>query len=174
MDQLTIGLALASQFAPHIIKYFTNSDTAATVAGQVIDIAKTVTGKETPDAALEAMKLDPALALQFKTAVMANETDLEKAYLADVQSARDRDAKLAAAGILNHRANALVAMSVFMVVVCLAVVIWMSELDEYAKGTITLILGRALGWVEQIFSFEFGTTRSSKAKDDTITRLSGR
>lgn len=56
---------------------------------------------------------------------------------------------------------------------CLAHAAWDSTMNEYAKGIITLILGRALGWVEQIFSFEFGTTRASKAKDDTINKLSG-
>ncbi|QYF95594.1 hypothetical protein KY495_10835 [Massilia sp. PAMC28688] len=46
-------------------------------------------------------------------------------------------------------------------------------MDDFAKATITLILGRSLGWIEQIFSFEFGTTRGSKSKDETISRLSG-
>lgn len=41
-----------------------------------------------------------------------------------------------------------------------------------AKGAVTLILGRALGWVEQVFSFEFGTTRQSRVKDETISRSS--
>jgi hypothetical protein len=50
-------------------------------------------------------------------------------------------------------------------------VVWASGMDDFAKATITLILGRALGWVEQIFSFEFGTTRANKTKDDTINNL---
>lgn len=173
MDPVTIALTLASQFAPGIIKYFSNSDTAATVAGQVIDIAKTVTGKGTPEAAVEVLRLDPALALQFETTVMANETDLVKAYLSDTQSARARDIELAKSGIRNHRANVLAAAALLLVLLCLMVVIWSTNADEFAKATISLILGRALGWVEQLFSFEFGTTRASKAKDDTISKLSG-
>lgn len=172
MDPVTIGLALASQFAPSIIKYFTDSDTAGTVAGQVIDIAKTVTGKTSSNEAMKAMQADPALALQFKTAVMANESDLEKAYLADMSSARSRDVAIAQSGQRNRRADALAALAILLVIVCLVVVVWMSGLDDYAKGTITLICGRALGWVEQIFSFEFGTTRSSRTKDATISNLS--
>jgi len=69
MDPITIGLALASQFAPGIIKYFTNSDTAGAVADKVIDIARTVTGRPTPEEALEVLRVEPALALQFKSAV---------------------------------------------------------------------------------------------------------
>lgn len=173
MDPVTIALTLASQFAPGIIKYFSNSQTAATVAGQVIDIAKTVTGKGTPEAAVEALKVDPALALQFETTVMANETDLVKAYLSDTQSARVRDIELAKAGIKNHRANVLAAAALLLVMICLLIVVWSSNADDFAKATISLILGRALGWVEQLFSFEFGTTRSNKTKDDTINKLSG-
>ena len=173
MDPITVALTLASQFAPGIIKYFTNSDTAAAVAGQVIGIAKTVTSKDTPEETVEALKADPALAIQFKTAVMQNDTELEKAYLADVQSARGRDVELVKAGIHNHRANVLAAAALLLVMICLLIVVWSSNADDFAKATISLILGRALGWVEQLFSFEFGTTRASKAKDDTISRLSG-
>lgn len=152
MDPVTIALTLASQFAPSIIKYFSNSDTAATVAGQVIDIAKTVTGKGTPEAAQQALALSPELAMQFKMAVMANDSDLERAYLADTQNARMRDIELAKAGIKNHRANVLAAAALLLVVVCLLIVVWSSGADDFAKATISLILGRALGWVEQLFS----------------------
>lgn len=43
MDPVTIALALCSPYAPSIIKYMSNSNTAADVAGQVIDIAKRMT-----------------------------------------------------------------------------------------------------------------------------------
>lgn len=172
MDPITIGLALASQFAPSIVKYFTNSDTAASVAEQVIGIAQTVTGKTTGQEALEAIKLDPALAISFKTAVMQNETELEKAYLADIQNARNRDVEIIKSGHSNIRANTMATLAVAIVCICLMVVVWKTGMDEYAKASISLITGRALGWVEQVFSFEFGSTRDSKKKDDTISNLS--
>lgn len=171
MDPITIGLALASQFAPALMKYFTNSDTAATVAGQVIGIAQTVTGTGTPAAAQVALAADPALALEFEAKVMANETDLQRLYLGDTQGARDRDVELAKAGHVNYRANALAAGAGGLVIGCLVIVVWASQMDDFAKATITLILGRSLGWIEQIFSFEFGTTRANKTKDDTINNL---
>lgn len=173
MDPITIALALASQFAPGIVKHFTNSDTAATVAGQVLDIAKTVTGKVSPVEAQAALQADPALALQFQRDVMLNETALQTAYLGDTQDARKRDVDLVKAGVHNYRANVLVAAALLLVIVCLLIVVWSSNADDFAKATISLILGRALGWVEQLFSFEFGTTRANKTKDDTINKLSG-
>lgn len=172
MDPLSIAIMLAAKFAPAAIKYLTGSSAASDVAAQVIDIAQTVSNKGTPAEALAAIELDPALALQFRISVMENESKLEMAYLADVQSARDRDVEMAKAGVRNVRANVLVAGALLLVVVCLAIVVWASSMDDFAKATITLILGRSLGWVEQIFSFEFGTTRASKTKDDTIKNLS--
>ena len=172
MDPISIALMLASKFAPDIIKHFTNSDTAADVATKVIDIAKTVTGKDDAQAASDAIQADPALALQFKTAVMANETELEKAYLSDTQNARARDIEFTKSGISNRRANVLAGFATFLVIICLSVVVWNSAMDDFAKATITLVLGRAFGWVEQIFSFEFGTTRTNRTKDDTINNLS--
>lgn len=170
MDPITIAMALA-QFAPAITKWLTGSDKAADAAGAVVDIARQVTGLPAADQALNAIQADPALALQFKQAVLASEADLDKAFLADVQSARARDIEFIRAGTTNYRANAMAACAVFLVGVSLAVVIWQSPIDEFAKAVITLILGRALGWVEQIFSFEYGTTRANKTKDDTINNL---
>ncbi|SMP72045.1 hypothetical protein SAMN06295970_117117 [Noviherbaspirillum suwonense] len=171
MDPVTIALALATQFAPSILKYLTNSDTAGAVAAQVIDIAKTVTGKGTIGEARAVLELDPAKAVEFQLAVMQNDTDLAKAYLADIQNARARDMALAAAGVKNTRANALAIGAASLVLVTLVIVVWATNMDDFAKATITLICGRALGWVEQVFSFEFGTTRTSAKKDDTINNL---
>ncbi|HEX9173863.1 MAG TPA: hypothetical protein VF861_14515 [Telluria sp.] len=173
MEPITIALGLASQFAPSIIKYFSKSDTAAAVATQVIDIAKTVSGKGTTEEAVSAISADPALAAQFQLAVMANEANLEQAHLVDVQSARMRDIELAKAGIRNYRANIMAAAALLLVIICLMIVVWSTDSNEFTKATISLILGRALGWVEQLFSFEFGTTRASKTKDDTISKLTG-
>jgi hypothetical protein len=172
MEPITLALTLA-QFAPSLIKFFTGSDKAADVAGKVIDIAKTVTGAPSGDAALEVLKADPNKVLEFRQAAIAQDADLTRAFLADVQSARARDVELAKAGMHNYRANVLAGAALLLVMLCLAIVIWMSNADDFAKATISLILGRALGWVEQLFSFEFGTTRANKTKDDTINKLSG-
>lgn len=171
MDPISMAVGLAS-FAPQIIKWITGSDRAAEAAGAVVGIAETVTGKQGADA-VDALKADPALVLSFRQAIAAQEADLDKAFLTDVQNARQRDVDLHKNGSSNPRANWLVIAAIVLVAACLAIMVWRSNLDESAKGVITLILGRALGWVEQIFSFEFGSTRQSRVKDDTISKLSG-
>lgn len=171
MDPLTLtAIKLAASFAPSIIGYF-KGDNAADVASKVIAVAQTVTGTVTPDAAVAALNEDPALAREFQLKVMQQEAVFEQMYLTDVQSARTRDVELAKAGMKNTRANVLAATAMVLVLVGLAVVVWTSGMDDFAKASVSLIIGRSLGWVEQVFSYEFGSTRSSATKDATISNL---
>src|SRR5438067_3039291 len=107
MDPVTIALALAAKFAPDLIKHFTNSDTAGDVASKVIDIAKTVTGKAAPEDLDAALSADPQLALQFKMAALASDTDLQKSAMADVQDARARGELISQASGRNRRADSM-------------------------------------------------------------------
>lgn len=88
MDPITLALGLAAQFAPGIIKSITGSDKAAEVAGKVVDIAQTVTGTSTPEAATEALKADPAKLLEFQRAMADIELEEEKQRYADIANAR--------------------------------------------------------------------------------------
>jgi hypothetical protein len=170
MDPISIAMGLA-QFAPGIIKWITGSDKAAEAASTVVSIAETVTGKQGADA-LDAIKADPSLVMQFRTAVMANESDLDKAYLADRSDARKRDAGFIQAGTRNYRADVMFLLAV-MVIYGLVWLIWKDPaINEYVKGIFTLVLGRFLGYLDNIYSFEFGSTRASKTKDVTIENLS--
>ena len=174
MDPISLALMLASRFAPELIKHFTNSETAGAVATQVIEIAKQVTGMGTGDAALETLNKDPALALQFKTAVMANETELEKAYLGDLADARKRDVAFTVAGTRNYRADFMFGLAV-LVIVGLVFLIWRNQdLNEFTKGVVTLVLGRFLGYLDAIYNFEYSSTVSSRVKDATINNLSNK
>lgn len=71
---LPIALALA-QFAPMIAGWLGGSN-AEKVATQVVDIAKTVTGQSSPEAAVAALQADPNLAYQYQKAVLDNQAQL--------------------------------------------------------------------------------------------------
>jgi hypothetical protein len=93
--------------------------------------------------------------------------------LADVADARKRDAAFLAAGTRNYRADAMILVS-WGLVIAVTWAVWRDgNLSEFTKATISLILGRALGYIDQAFQFEFGSTRTSKTKDATIERLAG-
>jgi hypothetical protein len=69
------------------------------------------------------------------------------------------------------RVNVLIGTAITVVIVCLFAVVHYTISNEFAKGVVTLVLGRFLGYVDNIYSFEFGTTRSSARKDATINSL---
>ena len=169
MDPISVAFGLA-QFAPQIIKWITGSDKAADAATAVVEIAETVTGRKGSDA-LDAIKADPALVLQFRQSVMAQEADLDKAYLADRADARKRDAVFITAGTRNYRADIMFFLAVAMIA-ALVWLVWKDPgINEYMKGIFTLVLGRFLGYLDNLYNFEFGSTRASKAKDATIENL---
>lgn len=90
----------------------------------------------------------------------------------DVADARARDTAITVAGKYNIRADAMFFLAV-VVVGWLVWIIWKDEsINEYVKGIFTLVLGRFLGYLDNIYNFEFSSSRSSKTKDATIENLS--
>jgi len=167
MDPITIAMGLA-QFAPAIVKWLSGSDKAAEAAGKVVEIAQVVTGRPDGAAALEALRLEPALAVQFRMAVMAVEADMDKAYLADRQDARKRDVAFVQAGRYNVRADLLALLSVVGLVVCVWFVARDSTLPERAVNAIMFVAGTLAACVRDVFAFEFGSSRGSKEKDAAL------
>ena len=91
----------------------------------------------------------------------------------DRDSARVRDVEFIKRGAHNRRADIMVALAA-LAVAGMVYLVWSDPaLNEYVKGIVTLVLGRFLGYLDNIYSFEFGTTRGSKDKDETIKQLSG-
>lgn len=172
MDPITIALGLA-QFAPVLMRYLGVGEKSVAVAENVIGIAKNVTGTTTGPEAIEALKINQELQFKFQTAVMENDSKLELAYLNDVQDARKRDMAFIDKGTRNYRADFLVASS-YLIICIIGWQIWSSSgLDDFQKATVTLILGRLLGYVDQVFQFEFGSTKNNRVKDETIKALTG-
>lgn len=70
------------------------------------------------------------------------------------------------------RVNFLIALAFIIVIACVATIVYFSNLNEAIRNVVMLVLGRFLGYVDNIYNYEFGTTRSSTKKDDTIKELS--
>lgn len=168
-----IPLALnLAQFAPSLLRFFNADNKSVKTAETVIGIAKAVTGASTSEGALEMIQGDQAKRYEFNMQVLENEAALQESYLMDMQSARKRDELFITSGTRNYRADAMFFLAV-IVIVGIAAAIWNTPgIDEYTKGIATLILGRFLGYLDNIYNFEFGSTRSSKQKDSTIESLS--
>jgi hypothetical protein len=125
---------------------------------------------------IELKKLEMQHEEFLLTAAQASEVrDLEyfKEEVEDKGSARLRDSEFIKSGVVNWRANLMFFLACAMVA-WLVWIVWKDDsLNEYVKGIFTLVLGRFLGYLDNIYNFEFGTTRSSRTKDATIDRLSG-
>lgn len=165
MDPISIALGLA-QFAPSIIKYFTGSDKAASVAGSVIDIAKTVTGAKTPEEALATIKASSEAASAFQQKVLEADTDLQKAYLLDVQNARNM--QIAALGQDDLFSKRFVyyfaaAWSIFAMFYFTAVTFYaLSPAGQRVADTIMgVLIACVLG---SIFNYFYGSTKNSAEK----------
>lgn len=172
MNPITIAFGLA-QFAPQIIKWITGSDKAADAATAVVDIAKKVTGRDDGAAAVDAMKADPALVIQFRMMLAAQEADLDKAFLADRQGARARDIEYVHAGKNNVRADLMVLIDAVGLVACMIVLaLYHDQLQGEVialLSTIASIFGLCLRDAHQ---FEFGSSRSSVTKTDLLMQQS--
>ena len=104
-----------------------------------------------------------------------NKLDIEtfKEEVKDRGSARERDAEFIKRGVYNYRADLMFLLAV-AIIGGLVWIVWKDpSINEYVKGIFTLVLGRFLGYLDNIYNFEFGTTRGSKDKDATIKQLSG-
>ena len=170
MEPLTIALGLA-QYVPQIIRWVTGSDKAADAASTVVEVAKAITGKGSGDAALAAIQADPALALQFKQAVLAQETELDKAYLLDRQSARERDVAMVQAGRYNWRADFLALLAVGGLIVCVWFVARDAGLPERAVNAIMFVAGVLASAVRDVYGYEFGSSRGSQASGEAVRKI---
>lgn len=170
MDPISIAMGL-SQFAPAIVKWMTGSDKAEEAAKAVVDIAQQVTGKADPVDALATISASPSMQLEFRKAVMANETELDKAYLADRQNARGRDVAIVQSGRYNWRADILAILAVGGLVLCVYFIARDAGLPERAVNAIMFVAGVLASAVRDVYGFEFGSSRSSHKKDDTISEM---
>lgn len=170
MAPIALAMVLA-QFAPSLMRFFNVGEKSVKAAEKVVEIATGVTGATSGEEALAILENNADKRYEFKIKVMENDTLLEQMYLDDTKDARKRDAVFLQAGTRNYRADSMYVLAV-LVIGFLVWAVLKSNLDEYAKGIITLVLGRFLGYLDNIYNFEFGTTRGSKNKDDTIKTLS--
>lgn len=162
-----------AQFVPGVVKLLTGNDKAADIAGHVVSIAQTVTGTDSGEAALAAIKADPGKVMDFQLAMADKQGEFEQMYLADVQNARAMQiAALAQEDTFSKRFvyYFAAAWSLFSMVYFMSVTFWPPPADglRIADTILGVLIASVIG---VMFAYFYGTTRSSKAKDDTISNL---
>lgn len=157
------------QLVPSLTRIFGAGPIGQEAAEVAAKVAREVTGTSTNDAALDALRADPTKLLEYQNALLAQEKEFEALFIQDKASARDRDIQFLKAGTRNYRADFLVGISVIIVFTILGIVITQDSISEFAKGSLTTILGVFLNQLTNVFSFEFGTTRATRDVQNQIT-----
>lgn len=173
MDLISLALSLG-QIAPSLLRYFGVGEQPVAIAEKVVEIAKTVAGKTDAGEAVAAIQSEPALAQQYQLAVLKADADLTAAYLADTQSARQRDVALHQAGYHNRRADLMVLFDVVGLIACLVVLaLFRKDIPGEVVtllSTIASLFGLCLRDAHQ---FEFGSSRGSREKDALLGGVNG-
>lgn len=169
MEPISAAIALA-QFAPSILRFFGVGEKPVAVAEQVVGIAQAVTGAKSAQEAAEAMRANPELAQQFNTAVLAANTELEKAALADRQDARAHDLEVRKLNDgKNARQDVMILGAVLGLVCCLGVlIVFKKDMPGEVVGILSMIAGIFGACLKDAYAFEFGSSRGSKEKDAII------
>jgi len=163
------ALSLITEFAPSLIRHFAG-DKAGSVADTVTSTVKQLTGHDIAepeglDAAKQAFKADPELALKFQENMAQIELELERAYLADRQDARARDTAMTTAGYHNYRADIMLALAF----ASLIFIVWQinsnPDIPDGVLAIFNMSVGALLKMIGDGFAFEFGSSRGSKEKD---------
>jgi hypothetical protein len=167
---IAAALGLAG-FAPIIARWL-GGDQAQEVAGKVVDIAQKVTRTLDPVEAIRRLQDNTDMVSEFQKAIIQVEAEIELAVMKDRQDARLRDVALVNAGRSNVRADVMVIAAAIGLILCLASLAYFSEeLPGEAVGIISTIAGIFGACLKDAYTFEFGSSRGSKEKDDTVAAL---
>jgi hypothetical protein len=157
--------AKLAPLAPTILRWL-GGDKAGQAADKVLDIARAVSGQDSPDAAVQAIHDDPALALEFQRGLWERETELDRMLLADRQHARQTNADSGA----HLRAF---WFGVFLVTLALGAeaAVMFAGLPPDADPQ---IIGRILGTLDAaalaVIYYVFGSSAGSAQKNDWVKR----
>lgn len=168
------AIALA-QFAPSILRFFGVGEKPVAVAERVVNLAQTITGAKSPQEALDALRANAGLAQQFNLAVLAADTELEKAALADRQDARHRDVEIRKLNNgENKRATWMIVGDLVGLVACMVILIFFKkDIPAEVAGILNIIAAGLVLCLRDAHQFEFGSSRGSKEKDALLGRIAG-
>jgi hypothetical protein len=136
---------------------------------------KAALGTGTDEEAIDLlMAQDPKELAKLKIAEMQIENQRiemgvsrEAMYLADVQSARERHME-----VKDDEPARLTYLAIILLVACVSVVIvYGSTLDDFAKQTVSLVIGSLITLSQKGYNFFLGTSMGSKLKNHQIAGM---
>ena len=146
--------------------------------GAILDIGSKILDRVLPNpeakaqAQLELIKMEQTGEL----ARMANDTEITKAYLGDVASARDRESAVAtsdSAPYLNKIITPILALGVLIATFGLFAFVLFDKgaIDPTRKDILIYVLGVLSAIATQIVAYYFGSSKGSADKNTAIDTL---
>ena len=164
------ALKIAS-IIPSVAKLFGASDPTVEAATKVISMANSVTGVKNSEETIAILEGNLEKRMELDKEVNRNSEAILRLLTDDLSSARERDIRIREAGGKNHRANVMLGCVFLLICAGMAVAVFYSQMNEFAKTIVNLMIGRLLGYADQAFNFEFGISRREAGKDETISRM---
>lgn len=149
------------------------ADVAGKVDGLVSEIENGTKPPLTPEQTAALQQLTNTHAQEMARIALQEkglDIDVEKAYLQDRGSARQRDTELHKAGYTNHRATIMLAVAFFAFCFISYLIYKDSDMSEGVLAIMNMSIGALLKMLSDGFAFEFGSSRGSKEKTDFINR----
>lgn len=171
MDPISAVLGLAS-VVPGIVRWVTGDDKnkAAAVAETVLGVARKVTGKDDPQSAIDAIKADPALALQLQLGVMEH----ERAWWAEETKrleldARDRENARAREMATKDYTTRVLAVAIVLMASAATTAVMMGFVeglkDPITAALVGGVINQIMNALAQVLNYYFGSSQGSARKD---------
>lgn len=163
-------LALALQLAPAfpLISRWLTGDNPAPIAEKIVSIATAVTNAANPEEAVKAILANQVAQQNFQIAMNAAAVDLEKAYLTDRASARERDVKIVQTRGNNQRGDVLAYMAIGALVLDMWALMF-HDLPEANREIMLVAFGSLVTIVKDVYGFEFGSSKSSERNSQALS-----
>ena len=146
--------------------------------GAILDIGGKIIDRLIPDPTAKAQAQVELLKLEQsgELARMANDSEITKAYLSDVASARNREAQVAvsdSAPYLNKIITPVLALGVLIATFGLFgfVLFDKGSIDPTRKDILIYVLGVLSAIATQIVAYYFGSSKRSSDKNQAIDNL---
>lgn len=146
--------------APQLIKWMTGNDEAQKVTEVAVSLAQKITGTETASGAIESLRANPDLLIQYQQALAGIQSDLEKAYLADVSNARAREVAIATSEFAPLLNKIIVPVLALIVVIGGGAMLYWSENADVRTAASNLVM--------LVLGYFFGTSLGSKRANEVI------
>ena len=173
MDPLTITAIISglTKVVPMAARWI-GGDKAGKAAEKVVELAQSVTGATDPQDSVDIIHKDPAMAMEFRKALLAHESDLEELYLVDKQGSRQHDIEVRKInGGKNTRGDVLAFVAISGLIAVIIAAFFVEVQDGPARDILLLLSGALIAIVKEVYSHEFGSSKGSKNKDDQLAIL---